>query len=148
MIDCTSFGSTHVVGTLRDFTRFESWLEKSQKVTDSARFGSTHVVGTLRAFLRVARCQECLKCSVVAQCTDVVYVLGTLCDLLPIKRCLEGQGYCGHCYLHVERGGPVHPCILLLSMGGNESAPPKPNIERTGRNGAVGAVRRVDGADL
>ena len=34
-----------------------------------------------------------------------------MCDFSPFRRCLDGQGFRGHCDLHVERGGPVHPCI-------------------------------------
>ena len=114
MIDCTTFGSTHVAGTLRVFLRFERWLEKSPKMTGCARFGSTHAVGTLRAFLCLAGCQERQKCSGVAQCHNFVYVLGTLCDFLPFKRCLEDQGFCDrNGYPGEYRGeynfGYIHP---------------------------------------
>ena len=78
MIDGETLGIHPRCRGLARFSRFERFLEKSQRLTGCARFGSTYVLGTLRAFLRLARCQENPKCSGVAQCTIFVYVLGTL----------------------------------------------------------------------
>ena len=67
------------------------------------------------AFSKVSRTPEmfrgCAMYQLLLRSRDKV------CDLLPFKRCSEGQGVCGHFYLHIERGGSCPPVYTTAVIG-------------------------------